>query len=105
MINLENLEQYIVINHKGLFYNGYKPHKKYKNTYKSGWTHDVNWTPIYTKIGPARNIVTFFTINWPSFKPPNIVKLSCSGNILNETKRINDAVEKIKQKKTKLFEF
>jgi len=70
------------------------------NGYGDSWVDDVKKARVYTKIGPARSCVTYWTRTYPKFGIPDIVELhSTTGVILNEKERVEKSIDKIKKEK------
>lgn len=70
------------------------------NGYGDSWVEDVKKARVYTKIGPARSCVTYWTRTYPKFGVPDIIELhSTAGTILNEIARVKKSVDKINKEK------
>ncbi len=91
-----NLKLYIVVNQEGKYFRA-----KGMNGHGDSWIDDIQRARIYTKLGPARSVVSFFASKYPTFGIPNIHELNiASTTVLDETKR----VEKIVKNKIKAEE-
>jgi hypothetical protein len=66
--------------------------------YGKTWVDDFSKARIYTKIGPARGVITFFSNTYPKFGSPDLVKLVV-GNIV-----VIDEAERIQLQKKKKAE-
>lgn len=59
------------------------------------WVSDVKKARVYTKIGPARSCVTWWTNNYPEYGSPDVVEIPAEyGYILDEKTRIQKNIEK-----------
>ena len=83
---------YLVVNSEGQFYRA-----KGRGSYGSQWVDEAKDARVYLKIGPARSAVTSFSHN-TNFPVPNIVAFSTNSfEILDETNRVEKAMNKIKR--------
>lgn len=87
---------YLVRSQDGKFLRA-KKHNIYGGHFdtRGSWTDKIQEAKIYTKPGPARSQVTFWSKNYPTFGIPDIViieKGTC--RIVNETKRVKKAINK-----------
>lgn len=91
---LLNLTLYIVVNSKGQFFRA----KGYEGSGQS-WVDDINKARLYSKLSPARSVVTFYSKN-PKLPGPDIFKLSFGSCeiMIEEKERALKAVAKIKKK-------
>src|SRR5271166_4625836 len=90
---IQQISFYVVVSSDGKFF-----HRKGYGGYGKTWTDDVTLARVYTKIGPARAVVTYFAIHYPTYPVPQIVILKVGDIfILNEV----DRVEKAKEQKIK----
>lgn len=90
----EPLLLYVIRNSSGQFYRA----KGYNSSYKSCWVDDINQAKSYSKIGPARSIVTFFTKNYSGFPQPDLIKLIVrEAVIMDETDRVKTTIDKMKR--------
>jgi len=68
--------------------------------YGESWVDDIIKARIYTKIGSARSIVTWWTRTYPKYGIPDIIEVSSmTGVVLDETSRVKNAVSRIKKEK------
>lgn len=82
---------YIVRNQEGKFFRA-----KGFNGYGDTWTADPTLAKVYQKIGQARSRVTFFANNYPEYGVPEILEMTAhSAVVLDETKRVKKALQKI----------
>ena len=62
------------------------------------WVNSAKQARIYTKIGPARSCVTFYTQTWKDHKVNDVARVVqidlSNGIILDETKRVNKIISK-----------
>lgn len=92
-----NLKVYIVVNQEGKFFRA-----KGMNGRGDSWVEDINSARIYTKLNPARSVVTFFASKYPTFGIPQIHELSVSNvTVLDETKRVEKILKKKAEEKAK----
>jgi hypothetical protein len=85
---------YAVRSKNGKFYKS-KGYGGYRNTV---WMDDINEAKIYTKIGQARSVVTFFTGHYPDYGIPDLVIIKVNEvSLVNEKERVTKSIEK-KQK-------
>lgn len=89
MANL--LEVYVVRNSEGQWLRS----KGYGGSGKT-WVDDLQQARLYTKIGPARGRVTWFTKNYPDYPMPDLVKLTVTQMevITSEKERVEDKIRK-----------
>lgn len=89
MATLLDLKFYAVQNSEGNYF-----HRKGYSGYGNTWTSNPAAARIYTKIGQARSIVTFFANHYKDYPAPHLVEI-IPGNInfLDETARVAKAVE------------
>ncbi len=95
------LKLYIVTNHEGKYFKsvGYSG---YGTGGAGNWVDDINKSKVYTKIGQARSRVTFYAKN-PNFPIPEILEITAGVAFkLDETKRVQKAVDKIKKGKRRI---
>jgi hypothetical protein len=61
--------------------------------YGKTWVSDFSNARIYTKIGPARGVITFFATHYKDHDAPKLVQL-CVGEIkeIDETDRIKKSI-------------
>ena len=59
---------YIVRNQSGQFFRA-----KGQSGHGQSWVDDIDKARLYTKIGPAKATVTFFTKEWPQYGTPSIL--------------------------------
>lgn len=86
---------YLVRNKEGNWF-----HAKGLNGDGDSWQDDVKKARVYTKLGPARSCVTWWTNHYPDYGIPDIIEIkSTTGVILDESKRVNKAIDKIKKEK------
>ncbi len=86
-----NISMYAVINSEGQWFR-----RKGYGGVGDSWTSDFTLARIYSKIGPARAVVSFFANHYPSYPTPKLAELCISGvKIVCE----EDRVEKQKKKK------
>lgn len=53
------------------------------------WTDEFNQARIYTKIGAARSMVSWWANNYPQYPTPELVQFQVSGvKVLDETARV-----------------
>lgn len=68
------------------------------NGYGDNWVDDIQKAKIYTRIGPARSQVTWWSNNYPDYGIPDLIELPCViGIILDENKRVKRSMDKKKQ--------
>lgn len=68
--------------------------------YGDSWVDDPQKARVYSKIGPARACVTWWTNQYPKYGIPDIVEVTTTnGVILDENERVTKAVQKIKTDK------
>jgi hypothetical protein len=80
-----NLEMFVVINHKGQ----YCRNRDYNDT---SWTDDIKKAKIYTKIGPARSTITWYSSNIPDMPMPMLGVLPIREcRIVDESVRVESA--------------
>lgn len=92
-----NIELYAVKNNEGKWFR----RKGYGGSGET-WVEDFTSARIYTKIGPARGIISFFNNNYPDYPPPKLVKLVITEQIeLDETDRLQKSKEKKETAKLK----
>jgi len=92
-----NIKIYLVRSQDGKWFRA-----KGMSGYGDSWVNDPVKARIYTKIGPARACVTWWTNQYPDYGIPDIVEItSDTGVILDETERVTNAVNKIKTDKIK----
>lgn len=96
-----NLKLYIVVNQEGKYFRA-----KGRDGHGDSWITDIQKARIYTKLGPARSTVSFFSSKYPQYGVPLIHELTVSStNVLDETKRVTEILEKkikTEEKKSKL---
>jgi hypothetical protein len=92
-VNIEQLKVYLVRNAEGQYY---------RRVGRSGggpiWTDewDVSKASVWTKIGAARSIVSYFLNKYPEYPPLSLIEVSAGEVIvLDEQQRL----EKVKLKK------
>lgn len=84
------IELFAVRNQEGKYF-----HRKGYGGYGETWTSDFKKARIYTKIGQARAIVTFFADRWPEYGIPDVVQLMVTEvKVIKEEERV-----KTRQKK------
>lgn len=87
----DNLKLYAVRNSEGQWF-----HRKGYGGYGNTWVEKFSQARIYTRIGHARAIVSFFANNYKGYPPPELVCLHVGEiEVIDETER----VEKAKRKK------
>lgn len=74
--------------------------KWYKSRGQSGsgprWVDGVDAAKIYTRPGPAKSVVTWWSINYPKYGVPDIVEITAKdAKIVSQS----DRVKKVKNKK------
>lgn len=84
------LKLYVVRNSQGHYF-----HAKGYNGYGKSWVEDINYAKFYTKIGPAKACVTYFS-NDPKYPIPDIVELIATESCVIDQKQ---RVAKVKNKK------
>lgn len=90
MNELLKLKLYAVRNHSGAYF-----HRKGYNGYGETWTNVPAKIRIYTKIGQARSIVTFFANHYKNHPIPYLVEITLgSVKILSEVDRVSKAMKK-----------
>jgi hypothetical protein len=90
-IQVEPLTVYAIKNSNGEFFRA----KGYGRN-GSTWVDNINNAKIYTRIGSARAIVTWFANHYPDFRTPDLLKLTVNKvEVMDETSR----VAKVKDKK------
>lgn len=73
MSDAADLRFYMVVNHEGQFFRA-----KGINGYGASWVGEAKKARVYSKIGPARACVTFFSRN-KSYPIPKILEIGPSG--------------------------
>jgi len=89
---LEKLEIkiYMVKNQEGKWFRA-----KGYHGFGESWVDDTKKARIYTKIGPARSVVTYFSNAYPEYGIPDIVELTMgNAKILDEKARVEKAMKK-----------
>lgn len=77
--------------------------KGYKGRGNS-WVDDIYDAKLYNNLSTARSQVTFWAKNYPEFGIPVLVELTVvSSKILDESKRVNTSIQKIKEKKIQQY--
>lgn len=97
--NMDNpiLELYAVRNKEGKYFRS-KGYGGYGDT----WVNDLKSAKIYAKLGQARARVTWFSTTYPKYGIPDICVLAVgSVEVLDETKRVEKAIQKKKVAKEK----
>jgi hypothetical protein len=90
---MEQLELYAVRNQEGQWFR-----RKGYGGYGKTWVDDFKLARIYSKIGPARAIVSFFTNRWPEYGVPDLVVLKINEVVvLDESARVSQVKEKKKK--------
>lgn len=92
-----NLKLYIVVNKEGKYFRakGYGGHGE-------SWIDDIQRARIYTRLGPARSIVSFFASEYPTYGIPDIHELKItSSTVLDEKKRVEKTIKKKAEAKAK----
>lgn len=81
---MDDITIYAVRNSEGKWFR-----RKGYGGYGETWTDQFSLARIYTKIGPARGVVSFFANNYPKYGTPDIVQfhVSCC-HVLDETSRV-----------------
>lgn len=86
---------YLIKNQEGKYFRA-----KGYHGYGESWVEDIKKARVNTKIGPARSVVTFFGKWKEEFGVANIIEFKLiNGTILDETKRVSKALNKIKKEK------
>jgi len=86
---IQSIEIYVIQDDKGYYF----PAKNYKG---HNWTDDIKFARIYTKLPPARTIVTQTSKQYPDKPIPVILKMAAFvTEVMNETERVKEAKEKI----------
>ena len=77
--------------------------KKTFNIYSGGGTSDSSWTEsiveakIYTKPGPAKAQITWWSTNYPSYGVPELVRITVGKcEYIDQTARVSKVVQKKK---------
>jgi len=90
-----DISVYVVRNQEGKWFRS-----KGLNGAGDSWVDDFKKARIYTKIGPARSCVTWWTNRYPKYGIPDIIELrSTTGVVLDEKNRVNKALHKIQKDK------
>lgn len=95
MDDAKNLKLYAIRSHDGKWFRS-----KGQHGYGPTWRDDVNQAKVYTKIGPARAVVTFWANAYPNIAVPDLIQFEISGIIvLDEKERVAKAkIKKILEK-------
>ena len=84
-----NLKLYVIKNKEGKYFRA-----KGRDGSGDSWVADPVNARIYSKIGPARGVVSWFAKTFPSFGVPEIHELNItSTTLLDETSRVKKALE------------
>jgi len=91
---------YLVVNHDGLFF-----WAKGFGGYGNSWVSDVSQARVYTKLGNARRIVTFFAKSNPGVPRPVIGVVSVDKLlVLDESERVDKIVTRLANKRARRVE-
>lgn len=89
------LTMYMVKNKEGKYFRF-----KGRDGYGETWVSDIKKGRLYSKISPARSIVTFFANTWPQYGIPDLVEMHILKEVvLDETDRVNKAIQKKKEER------
>jgi hypothetical protein len=92
-----SIELYVVRNKEGKFFRA----KGYGGSGET-WVKDLQKAKFYGKIGGARTTVTYFANHYSTFGTPDVIKLtSCTLEVIDESKRVEKALQKIRLKEEK----
>jgi len=92
-MTLLDLKFYAVQNSEGKYFR-----RKGYGGYGETWVDEPHQARIYTKIGQARSIVTFFANHYKNYPVPSLVEIIPGTiNVLSETDRVQKAVNKKKK--------
>ena len=93
----DTIELYIIRNQEGKFFRSVGYHG-----YGKSWVDDIVDAKIYLKIGPARSRCTWWTIEYPDYGIPDIIKFSINykdGIVMDESDRVKKSVKRIEKEK------
>lgn len=97
MSTIPELTFYVVRNLEGRYFR--------RKGYGGGgdtWVADIERARVYAKIGSARAVVSFFVSKYPQFGTPEILVMKAQlFEVLNETERVQKAIESKKLAKEK----
>lgn len=84
------IDLYAIRNQEGKWFR-----RKGYGGYGETWVDDVKKARVYTRIGPARGVVSFFVNKWPMYGTPELVKFIVSGvEVIDEVARIESQKRK-----------
>lgn len=87
---LYELKFYIVCNAEGKFYRS-----KGLHGYGRSWTEDVKKAKVYSRIGPARSVVTYWAGHYPEYGIPDLVEFGPGTiNVITEDERVKKSIKK-----------
>ena len=91
------LTMYMVKNKEGKYFRF-----KGRDGYGETWVSDIKKGRLYSKISPARAIVSFFANTWPKYGIPDLVEMHILKEVvLDESERVNKVIQKKKEEKAK----
>jgi len=90
MEQLPKIKFYAVRNKEGKWFR-----RKGYGGYGDTWTNNFGQARIYSRIGPARGVISFFANNYPTYGIPSLLELQVTGmTLLDETDRIKKQQER-----------
>lgn len=62
---------------------------------KGRWTNDITKAKIYSRLGPARSVITFFAKHYPEFPVLKLIKFNITEyETVDDSERVEKALEK-----------
>lgn len=94
----DTLLLYVVRNQEGHWFRN----RGLYGSHKDHWVPELKEAKLYSKIGPARARVTYFTNAFPKYGVPDIVELTVtSSRVLDEKVRVTKVVESLRTKEAR----